>query len=175
MKTSKTLTTALLLCGLGAASHTANASRVDIPDHEKQPEPYVLNMSDGFQDAEYIMGVFRQTQVLRITEAGSYELTLTDVSKDHALKALDATLASRQGGMLERLSGNGSMIFDLEPGLYRLTYFAKTGHPKLSGKFTISLLPEDITPEPVPVPAAVWFLGSGLLALGGLLRRRQIP
>lgn len=30
-----------------------------------------------------------------------------------------------------------------------------------------------LTPSPVPVPAAVWLLGTGLLALGGCMRRRQ--
>jgi len=48
------------------------------------------------------------------------------------------------------------------------------GHPSISGPtvgftYTVNLL---LTPTAVPVPAAVWLFGSGLIGLIGLVRRK---
>jgi hypothetical protein len=46
-----------------------------------------------------------------------------------------------------------------------------------SGQYTLSVAPaiglEVTTGSPVPLPAAFWLLGSGMLSLGGMVRRRR--
>lgn len=174
MKPSKTLTTTLLLFCLGAMSHQALASRVDAPVRPKQARPITLSSTQGFDDVEYIMGNYNNTQKLRISEAGSYKLTLKDNSK-RPFKKMGARFTFSKGGKVANLTHGGSVIFDLKPGLYDLSYFAKTYKPRKSGKFSISLKPyvTDVPPPAaVPVPAAAWLFGSGLLGLAGLMHRR---
>lgn len=43
------------------------------------------------------------------------------------------------------------------------------------GTFTVSVASDAIAVAPVPLPAAAWLLGSGLLGLGGFARRRRSP
>jgi hypothetical protein len=42
-----------------------------------------------------------------------------------------------------------------------------------NGDFTYALAGQTAPPSEVPVPAAAWLLGSGLLAMGGVIRRRK--
>ena len=42
-----------------------------------------------------------------------------------------------------------------------------------NGDFTYALAGQTAPPSEVPVPAAAWLLGSGLLAMGGAIRRRK--
>ncbi|MBI5040412.1 MAG: hypothetical protein HZB57_04210 [Gammaproteobacteria bacterium] len=174
MKTSKTLTTTLLLCCLGAMSHQALASRVDAPVSPKKAKPITLSSTKSFSDVEYIMGNYNHTQKLRISQAGSYELILKDKSNPRPLKKFGATFSFSKGGKVARLAHSGSVIFDLQPGLYDLSYFAKTYNPRKPGKFSISLKSyvNDIPPAVVPVPATAWLFGSGLLGLVGVVRRK---
>ncbi|MBI5041286.1 MAG: PEP-CTERM sorting domain-containing protein [Gammaproteobacteria bacterium] len=172
MKPSKTLTTTLLLCCLGAASHQALASRVDAPVRAKVPKPITLSSTHGFKDVEYIMGNYTHVQKVRIFESGTYALTLTDMFKPRALKKLGATLASKKGKKVARLTAGGKIVFDIDPGLYSLSYFAKTYNPHKPGKFRISLLQQETAVPEVPVPGALWLFGSGLLGLAGIKRHR---
>ncbi len=173
MKPSKTFTTTLLLCCLGAMSHQALASRVDAPVSPKKAKPITLSSTKSFSDVEYIMGNYNHTQKLRIRQAGSYELVLQDKSKLRPLKKLGATFSFSKGGKVAKLAHSGSVIFDLQPGLYDLSYFAKTYNPRKPGKLRISLMPYEnaVPPAVVPVPAAAWLFGSGLLGLVGVARR----
>lgn len=179
MELSKIVTTTLLLFCISTATHQASASRVDEHDHPKAQKPITLNSTKSFSEVEYIMGDYRHTQKLRIKRAGTYKLKLADRSARRSLKKLGVTLMRNKGGKVARLWGTGSVIFDAQPGLYNLTYFAKTYNPRKSGKFRVSLLPygnkitpaEVPAPAAVPVPAAAWLFGSGLLGLAGIARR----
>ena len=57
----------------------------------------------------------------------------------------------------------------------RLTFSGNDGAINLSGEFCIGASCGNapaVTPE-VPVPAAVWLMGSGLIGLAGIARRRK--
>lgn len=58
---------------------------------------------------------------------------------------------------------------------YTLDYHATIplGDPSGLGGVGYALHLEGIVPEPIPVPAAVWLLSSGLTGLAGMIRRRE--
>ena len=60
-------------------------------------------------------------------------------------------------------------IVDLQPGSgFFLQHFDPDSDESIYLSSTLS-----IGPSPIPVPAAIWLFGSGLLGLLGLSRRRQ--
>jgi hypothetical protein len=79
----------------------------------------------------------------------------------------DVTDDSQIGSAI--LSGESS--YDL---LASGNYYAKvegTAVGSSGGKYTITMSAD---PAPVPVPAAAWLLGSGLLGLVGIARRKEV-
>lgn len=71
------------------------------------------------------------------------------------------------------ICGTGSVLFDLQPGLYYLSIYAKPFTLDDPGLFGITLRPQSGTPA-VPVPASAWLFDSGLIGLAGLGRRRVV-
>lgn len=66
-------------------------------------------------------------------------------------------------------SGIDSNLFSLGAGNYHAVV-SGTASGTDGGKYSVSLYTE---PQPVPVPAAVWLLGSGLIGLVGVARRKE--
>ena len=65
------------------------------------------------------------------------------------------------GGTLGGLGG--AFVFDPVAGSFAVSVFGST----------VITVVGDLTVAPVPVPAAVWLMGSGLLGLAGMRRRRK--
>jgi len=133
-------------------------------------------VDDGviFERVSFLKGEDYFTDELRIGEAGTYQVTLTDFQFPDPLMALgiDITSATESFGSL---IGPGSFTFEADPGEYYLSLFGKAAD---LGQYGIQVARYDILiSEPgnvsaVPVPAAAWLFGSGLVGLAGIIRRR---
>lgn len=80
------------------------------------------------------------------------------------------------GGPNGNANGTGvtsvSKTWLLNPGLYSLVY---GGNPAFSlGQTGSHAFTATLTTAPVPLPAAVWLFGSGVIGLAGLARRRRM-
>lgn len=174
MKTSKTRHTLLLLAGAGLFTvPTAFASHVD-PAHETvtPSTPFVL-ADAGYERVEFITENFAQVEQFRIAQAGTYALTLTDMLFPGALRKLGAAVTTAEEKLVD-LFGTGSVLFDMQPGMYYLSIYAKPLTLDDPGLFGLSLQLHDGGAAAVPVPAALWLFGSGLFAVAGVIRRREM-
>ena len=108
------------------------------------------------------------TDLFEITDAGNYKATLTDFEFTAAKieTGMNVTTATESLGSL---LAPGSFTFDAAPGEYYVSFFgfADASAPSL-GQYGI-----EISQVVVPVPAAVWLFGSGLLGLIGIARRKK--
>ena len=106
------------------------------------------------------------TDTFEIFEAGSYLATLTDFEFPVPMIAtgMSVTTATESLGSL---LAPGSFTFDAMPGNYFVSFFgfADVSAPEL-GQYGIEI-------SQVPVPAAVWLFGSGLIGFVGVARRRK--
>lgn len=129
-----------------------------------------------FEKVGFVNGVDGFTQKIELDE-GSYRLTLTDFNFGDSFSKLGVMLSTPTELLyrLEKPSSGAvanaandiwqdSIDMDLDAGQYYLSFFGKSvGDLSFYG---VSL-------APVPVPAAFILFGSGLLAMTGLVRRRQ--
>lgn len=126
------------------------------------------------------------TESFYIDTAGTYQTTLTDFEFPNPLKysGLNITTATDSLG---KLLGPGSFTFDAEPGKYYVSFFARASYKPLwsmdmeeygwgydhygnkLGQYGIEI---SMLPSAVPVPAAVWLFGSGLLGMLGVAKRK---
>lgn len=175
MKTSKKRCATLLLASLGLAAvmPTASASYID-PTHEIESPatPFVLGDA-GYERVEFITENFAQVEQFNVTQAGTYALTLTDMLFPGALRKLGAAVTTAENKLVD-LFGTGGVLFDMQPGLYYLSIYAKPLTLDDPGLFGLTLRLNDAQTTPVPVPAALWLLGSGLIGLAGLARRTRL-
>ena len=109
------------------------------------------------------------TDMFTITDAGNYKAILTDFEFPVPMIAdgMNVTTATESLGSL---LAPGSFTFDAVPGEYFVSFFgfADASAPSL-GQYGIEI--SQIAA--VPVPAAVWLFGSGLLGLIGIARRKK--
>lgn len=127
-----------------------------------------------YEQVSFLTGSGYFTDKFSIDTAGTYQVTLTDFEFPNALieTGLNVTTATESFGSL---IGPGSFTFDADPGSYYLSFFGKA--PEL-GQYGIEIAqygivisqPGDVST--VPVPAAAWLFGSGLLGLAGAVRRK---
>jgi hypothetical protein len=99
-----------------------------------------------------------------VIDAGTYRATLTDFEfpEPMAQSGMAVTTATE---LLGSLNAPGSFTFDATPGDYFVSFFGEAGASTSYGMYGIEI-------SQVPLPAAVWLLGSGLIALVGVGRRR---
>ena len=110
-------------------------------------------------------GVFF-TDMFEISEAGSYKATLTDFEFPIPMVATGMSVTTATD-LLGSLLAPGSFNFDATPGKYFVSFFgfADTSAPQL-GNYGIEI-------SQIPIPAAVWLFGSGLLGLCLISRRNK--
>ncbi len=79
--------------------------------------------------------------------------------------------------------GSGGTVFSFEPPSNEITFFGSftAGDYRLQARalsddfaFSDMIFSMDLTPSPVPIPAALWLSGSGLLGLIGLSKRKKV-
>ena len=107
------------------------------------------------------------TDTFEILDAGSYRATLTDFEFPAAMTdtGMDVTTTTDSLGSL---MAPGSFTFNATPGNYFVSFYgaADTSAPLELGQYGIEI-------SKVPVPAAIWLFGSGLLGLVGIARRKK--
>lgn len=164
-----------LLCAV-LFSATALLSAMPASAVYVDPEPQtdthtapVLLSEDGYERVEFVDGSYLRVDPFTVEYGGSYELTLTDLLFPHALRKLGAAVTTAEDNLAD-LFGTGNVLFDLEPGTYYLSVYAKAFAADKLGLFGVSLNPY-VDVSAVPVPAAVWLFGSGLIGLAGFGRR----
>ena len=106
------------------------------------------------------------TDMFEISEAGSYKATLTDFEFPIPMLATGMSVTTATD-LLGSLLAPGSFNFDATPGKYFVSFFgfSDTSAPQL-GNYGIEI-------SQIPIPAAVWLFGSGLLGLCLISRRNK--
>ena len=106
------------------------------------------------------------TDMFEISEAGSYKATLTDFEFPIPMLATGMSITTATD-LLGSLLAPGSFNFDATPGKYFVSFFgfADMSAPQL-GNYGIEI-------SQIPIPAAVWLFGSGLLGLCLISRRNK--
>jgi len=126
-----------------------------------------------FEDVGLFHGRKFFTELFRIDAPGTYQATLTDFVFPNPLKriGMNITTATESLGMLTE---PGFFTFDAKPGNYFVSFFGKAHH---LGQYGIDISragSPSIVSSPVPLPAAVWLFGSGLMGLAGVVRRKTV-
>ena len=106
------------------------------------------------------------TDSFEIIDAGSYLATLTDFEFPEPMISTGMSVVTATE-LLGSLKAPGSFTFDALPGNYSVTFygFADTSAPQL-GQYGMEI-------SLIPLPAAVWLFGSGLLGLFLISRREN--
>ena len=99
-----------------------------------------------------------------VTDAGTHMATLTDFDFPE-LMAQSGMAVSTATELLGSLNAPGSFTFEATPGEYFVAFFGEAGASTSYGMYGIDI-------SRVPVPAAVWLFGSGLLGLGAIKRKK---
>jgi hypothetical protein len=128
-----------------------------------------------FEKVSFLSGSGYFTDSFSVATGGTYQVTLTDFEFPNPLAetGLNITSTTESFGSL---FGTGSFTFDADPGDYYLSFFGRA--PEL-GQYGIEIaqfaieISQPGNVSTVPVPAAAWLFGSGLLGLTGLVRRRS--
>lgn len=178
MKTPTIFSSIALSGGLMLAAGNVLANSVDTT------ESFLLDDESGYTSDEMFTGEFYSHEMFEITQAGVYELTLAEnavsldtltVGDDPAAVPLSHLQArvSTQNEKIAGVDGNGSALFELRPGAYYLTVFAKTDMADAAGGFGLTLKQSDNGAAVVPVPPALWLFGAGLMGLVGVARRKS--
>jgi hypothetical protein len=101
-----------------------------------------------------------------VIDASPYMAILTDFEfpEPMAQSGMAVTTATE---LLGSLNAPGSFTFDATPGEYFVSFFGEAGASTSYGMYGIEI-------SQVPLPAAVWLFGSGLLGLIGIARRKAV-
>lgn len=166
-----TVATAHLVNGEEAWSQRAHTAYRNLrccePDFNQSAESDVI-----FEQVNFLTGAGYFTDKFTIDTAGAYRVTLTDFEFPNPLAeaGLNITSANESFGSL---FGPGSFTFDADPGSYYLNFFGKA--PDL-GQYGIEIaqfgivISQPANLSAVPIPAAAWLFGSGLIGLAGVGR-----
>ena len=117
--------------------------------------------------ASYTVGTAGATEIESFTVAGpgTAEVTLTDLLWPQALASLSFELTNAAGQVVGTLSGAGSATFDLAAGgtYFALSYGQASSGPSAACPFgTYGVSIAYTPPTPVPLPAGLVLLASGL-------------
>ena len=124
-----------------------------------QANTVVYETVDLFQTETFFIDTFT------VIDAGSYRATLTDFEFLVPMVATDMIVTTTTD-TLGRLRAPGSFTFDATPGDYFVSFFGEAGASTSYGMYGIEI-------SQVPLPAAVWLFGSGLIGLIGISRRKK--
>lgn len=162
------------------------------PDAGEDPTPPVPGDLVVYERVELFERKIFFTDSFEIDVAGPYLAILTDFEFPAPLKRSGLIITTGTETM-GTLFGPGYFSFDAEPGTYYLGFFALAGNGRGHGSGHEGPRGRDGWPFPppghglgslklgqfgvqvslVPVPAAAWLLGSGLLGLIAVARRRR--
>lgn len=149
----------LLILALLVSAHISQADTVIYED---------ARLVSG--DSKTYVGYFNQR--LDLTQAGSYQATLSDFEFPASFDMLGLTISSSTQKMGE-VWNSGSFSFNADPGKYFLGLFYKTDASLNLGMYGVKLsYPGQPGASAVPLPAALWLMLTGLMAIAGYMRRQ---
>ena len=162
---------------LGLASTAAN-STVWVPDINSSTGDFqeITFASFGVSDATYDL-VFFDAGTIASTEPSATSLTLADLNGIVEISANPAPYTATFGTDTAFLGNTGEFELALWDGSV-FTYVTNFTAIVPGNAYTIEF--GNVSGEifgvdlaPVPVPAAVWLFGSGLIGLAGMARRKK--
>jgi hypothetical protein len=137
------------------------------------PTPYAFTLDgSGYESVNFFMGTTYESRKFNVLEAGTYELSIADLVFPNPLAGLGVAITTAQNKLSE-IFGSGSTLVDLSPGTHYLNYFAQAQNYHDLGLFGMTLRMNGSGVSQVPVPAAAWLLGTGLIAFAGFTRKRR--
>lgn len=137
----------LTVCLLGAAGARTSAAST------------VLNDSSGF-----LIGQQSVVQAFNIPQAGTLTVNLTNVDWPLPLASLNMVLSSGSGQLLGPEMGAGTDTFHVDAGTVYAQIFGKAQGLADAGLFSLNAV-ESLNAMPVPLPASIVLLLSGLALL----------
>lgn len=147
---SKVILAALTLLG---ASHIAQAATV------------------VYEDVSFFNGVGTQSDLFKISAAGTYQATLTDFKFPNTFTSNFGLLVGTSNAESGSTLGAGSFTFDATPGTYWANVYGVTDKPLNLGLFGVRI--EQLSgavASPVPLPGGLLLLASALVAYAGIGR-----
>jgi hypothetical protein len=137
------------------------------------PTPYAFTLNgSGYESVNFFMGTTYESRKFNVLEAGTYQLSIADFVFPNPLAGIGVAITTAQNKLSEIL-GSGDTLVDLSPGTHYLSYFAQAQSYHDLGLFGMTLRMHGSGVSEVPVPAAAWLLGTGLIALAGVTRKRR--
>jgi hypothetical protein len=115
-------------------------------------------------------------EAFSITKGGSYQARLVDFVFPESFKKLELSIASGSPSALHevaRLTNPGELIFDAMPGTYWVSVFGEAGDVLGLGLYGVQI-EQYAAPTPVPLPPALWLLGSAMASLVAFRRQRPV-
>ena len=111
-----------------------------------------------------------ENRFVELNEAGSYQASLTDFEFPAAFRTLGLIITSSTEKMAE-IWGNGEARFEAEPGKYFLGLAYQTDENINLGMYGVNLAYLDTAASTVPLPASLWLLITGVMAIASYRRR----
>lgn len=137
------------------------------------PTPYAFTLDgSGYESVNFFMGTTYESRKFNVLEAGTYQLTIADLVFPLPLASIGVAVTTAQDKLSE-IFGSGSTLVDLSAGTHYLNYFAQAQDFNDLGLFGMTFRMHGSGVSQVPVPAAAWLLGTGLIALAGFTRKRR--
>jgi hypothetical protein len=121
----------------------------------------------GYGSSTVDFSILAETPLdLSLNASGLYSVVLSAMNSATPLYSQDKRNA------LPGTTFAGTIPLVLQPGTYELSAYG-SHYSAQAGVIFAGDIQIQLTPAPVPIPAAGWLLGSGLLFLGGLAQRRR--
>jgi hypothetical protein len=154
MKFRNILSAGVALLAVMAGAGSADASQV-------------LYAGSGF-----LIGQQSFVQSFNIPGPGTLTVTLSNVPWPEQLASLDMVLGTANG-LLGPEMGAGTETFDVTSGRYFLQWFGTAQGPLDAGVYSMDIVFQPSGVTPVPLPASIALLASGLILLGWQRRYRN--
>lgn len=132
-----------------------------------------------YEDVGFMSTQNTSPERFSIATAGTYQVKLVDFSFPESFKSLELLIISASpAGLHEvaRLDSAGEAVFDATAGIYYAALFGEVNSALGLGLYGVQISEFSLTdtaPAPVPLPPALWLLGSVLMSLAAFYRQPQ--